>query len=202
MEHKSGRNSIQLSRLKKTWLAVFRRDLANKLVASEIAKGQAKAEKSGMKFAVRLNGTADLDWTHIIKDFPKVQFYDYSKHLSHVRKAQALSNWDITFSYSGTNLLDCLEAVKLGANLALPIAYSSARNGKLSGLVKELVEEGLGYSQDDSDLRFMDSRDNPLGLLAVKQTPGTAEGIKKGFLLDRKGFNAIRQAVLGLCARV
>lgn len=202
MEHKSGKNSIQLSRLKKTWLSVFRRDLANKLVASEIVKGQARAEKSGMKFAVRLNGTADLDWSHIIKAFPTIQFYDYSKHLNHVYKAKALSNWHITFSYSGTNLLDCLEAVKLGANLALPIAFSSARNGKLSGLIKELVDAGLGYSQDDSDLRFLDPSNNPLGLLAVKQTPGTAEGIKKGFLLDREGFEAIRQAVLGLCACV
>ena len=202
MERNAGRSHIATSRLKKTWLVVFRRDLANIALKSEIAKNRAKATRAGLKFAVRLNGTSDLDFTDIFAAYPEVQFYDYTKHLSHVKKSVRVSNWHVTYSYSGTNLVDCMEAASLGANLAIPIAHSSARKGKLSGIVKELVSEGLGYSQDDTDLRFLDSCANPFGLLAVKQTPGTAEGIRQGFLLDRDGFLALRESVLAVRHRV
>lgn len=195
MEIKANRNSIALSRLKKTWLAIFRRDLANKLIQAEIDSVKKVAEREGMKYAVRLNGTSDLDWREIMQANPSTQFYDYTKHLSSARKSASMANWHVTFSFSGRNLLDCLEAVKLGLNLAIPIAYSSARKGKISGLVAKLVDQGRGYTQDKTDLRFTDGQRNPLGLLAVKETPGTQKGIDEGFLVDLDGFEAIEAAV-------
>ena len=42
----------------------------------EINKGY---KKHGDNFAVRLNGTSDINWKDIISEFPNVQFYDYTK---------------------------------------------------------------------------------------------------------------------------
>lgn len=35
----------------------------------------------GEKLAIRLNGTSDIDFEYIIKEFKNVQFYDYTKIL-------------------------------------------------------------------------------------------------------------------------
>lgn len=180
-------NHYSVSRLKKTWLAVWRRDLAEICLDKEIELAGKKAKRLGNKLAVRLNGTSDIDWTSYIQRNPSVQFYDYTKRLAMARKASNLANWHVTFSFSGTNLLNCIEAIQLGSNLAVPVASKA--------LARELVAAGFGYSQDETDLRFLDSIKNPFGILAVKETPGTKEGIEKGFLLDSEGFHSLRDKI-------
>jgi uncharacterized protein YehS (DUF1456 family) len=151
MESKQG--NIHISRLVKTWLVKFRKDLALELIQADINR----AVKKGRKFAVRLNGTSDLNWKWIINRFPAVQFYDYTKGLNRVLKAE--HNEHITFSFSGYNHSDCFQAVRMKANIAIPVT-------------KEDFEAALKlpntFNGDTTDLRYKDEQKGQLCLLKVK----------------------------------
>lgn len=88
----------------------------------EITKGIAKARKSGQVPVVRLNGSSDVLWERVFPElfamFPDVQFYDYTKvPLRHRRNLP--DNYWLTFSRSGENDADCVEAIDAGHNVAV-----------------------------------------------------------------------------------
>lgn len=107
-------NRVVGSRIKKTQMFFTDRDYVMEWVVDEIKKARAKAEKKGMKFSVRLNGTSDLQPTlfklngkTLFEIFPDVQFYDYTKVPNRFRLIDQYKNYDLTFSYSGHNWNDC-----------------------------------------------------------------------------------------------
>lgn len=114
----------------------------------EIAKLVKRAERKKLKLAVRLNGTSDILWeklTDVIQSFPNVQFYDYTK--VPLRYRAKLSNYHLTFSYSGYNWNDCLEALEQGVNVAVVF------NGDIPSTWKNRqVIDGTIH-----DARFLDS---------------------------------------------
>ena len=173
-------NPIAISRLKKTWLVSFNRVAAEKVICHEIEREGKRSHSNGHKFCARLNGTSDIFYGSIIKKFPTVQFYDYTKNDLFLKLSKNFPNWHLTFSFSGNNHDAVIDAMKNGFNVAFPIV------GKKE--VKELIASGIGFSMDETDLRFLDPGKGNFGLLTVKETSGTLQGIEKGFLLSKNSF--------------
>lgn len=117
--HGSGRNKLELlshkeggpitkSRIKKTKLFFKDKETFMQLLIHEITQAKKKAEAAGMKFAIRLNCTSDIDLEqftlsgkNILQLFPDTQFYNYTKVLEHIRLSEKYGNYDITYSFSG-----------------------------------------------------------------------------------------------------
>lgn len=131
------------------------------------------AAKKGMKAAIRLNGTSDIDHTDFIASLPYIQFYDYTKRVAIVQKAKALSNYHVTFSYSSNARYQkhVNEAVHAGSNIAVVF-----RN-------KALPEYFMGLpvvTGDETDLRFLDKGQVVIGLYAK----GKAKKDTSGLVVD------------------
>lgn len=127
----------------------------------EIQRLKEKAERMKKTLVVRLNGTSDIDFPSRIFDaFPKTQFWDYTKNPHRMSKylcGNLPSNYHLTFSYSGVNLVECMNVLKAGGNVAT--VFSS---GEFPALWR-------GYkvvSGENSDLRFLDKRNVVVGLKA------------------------------------
>ena len=142
-----------------------------------------KAEKLGEKFAIRLNGTSDLDFIAIIKnrtnvdvlqDMPNLVFYDYTKTLGKVRK-YANTNYVLTFSRSETNHSECVEALQLGANVAAVFAA-----GLPSTYMGAAVVDG-----DASDIVMLENKGVILGLTAK----GKAKKDDSGFVVNSNSLH-------------
>ena len=86
-------------------------------------------EADGKEVLFRLNGTSDLDFLYMLKKYAdfdfmatpdNVYFYDYTKILGKVKKySHCTDKYRLTFSFSGTNKDECIEALQSGANVAM-----------------------------------------------------------------------------------
>ena len=81
-------SNINVARIKRTLMWWNNREDFMRLCIHEIKRVRKYAEKKGMEFSVRLNGTSDLNveqfidpdtGLNLLELFPDVQFYDYSK---------------------------------------------------------------------------------------------------------------------------
>lgn len=135
--HGSGRNKLELlknkeggtiqkSRIKKTKFFFEDRVKFMHLLIHEIRQAKKKADAEGMKFAVRLNCTSDinlekfeLDGKNILQLFPDIQFYDYTKVFSHVELLDKYPNYDLTFSFDGENWEKCKSLLDKGHRVAV-----------------------------------------------------------------------------------
>ena len=169
---KSKYNRIEVSRLIKTWIVLFRKDIAIAMLDHEITAKKAKFEK----FAVRLNGTSDLSFYDIIVKHKDVQFYDYTKD----PKRFELNNYHLTFSYSTSNkarISHYKQAIERGQNIAFPV-------------IKEDFNRILAlpntFSMDDTDLRFLDGKG--YGILIAKENDNISCGIDNKFILSFDDF--------------
>lgn len=170
-------NSVQLSRMQRTDFYIYERQAFINKLLNELMRLNKKAEKLGERFAVRLNGTSDLDFIAIIKsrggvdvlqEMPNLVFYDYTKTLGKVRK-YANTNYSLTFSRSETNNEECIEALQLGANVAVVF-----RDELPSTYLGRVVIDG-----DQSDIIMLYNRGVVLGLKAK----GDAKKDKSGFVV-------------------
>jgi hypothetical protein len=148
-------NSVQTARINRTQLMLNNPELFNELLVKDIQKAIKIANKNNLTLTVRLDGTSDKDWSYIVKQFPMVQFYDYTKDIAKALNNK-LSNYHLTFSRSENNHDDCLKAIAHGINVAV-VFY------------KKLPENYMGLpviDGDINDLRFLDSSNKIIGLLA------------------------------------
>lgn len=156
MESASG--NIHISRLIKTWLYRFNRDVFKKLVKADIQR----AINSGNEFCVRLNGTSDLHFSWLIREYPQVQFYDYTKNKYQIIAKEfgnLPQNHHITFSYSGHNLAECVRALSNGLNVAIAVSkddYDFA------------LSLESAFNGDETDLRYLDKMQGGLCILKIK----------------------------------
>ena len=78
-----------------------------RLLVLAIERGIAEAEKQNTVFFIRLNLLSDVPWEEFVpwlfKMFPSVQFYDYTKIFGRDPKKKGIKNYDLTYSFSGTN---------------------------------------------------------------------------------------------------
>lgn len=148
------------SRLWKTRMLVEDRQLFLNCLRWDIGKVTRRAHQLGMKPAIRINGSSDLPWLPMLlsAEFPQVTFYDYTKLPKPYLRTRA--NYHITFSYSGENMSETMDALAHGVNVAMVF---DTRKGQ------PLPETWNGYrviDGDKHDLRFLDSRGVVVGLRA------------------------------------
>lgn len=155
---------INQSRIKKTRL--FHEDKATfmRLLIHEINKYKKQAEKKGMGFSVRLNGTSDLSplafrdpetGKNILELFPEVQFYDYTKVPTRIKLMQQYPNYDLTLSYNGYNDEDCKKFLENGGKVAV-VFFDEKMPKYFNGYP---VTDGNQY-----DMRYLDPAQHVIGL--------------------------------------
>ena len=157
-------SKINQSRIKKTKLFYEDRALFMNLLIHEIKRYKAKAEKMGMGFSVRLNGTSDLSpvlfkdpesGLNLLELFPDVQFYDYTKVYNRIKLMAQYPNYDLTFSYDGFNADDCERFLQNGGRVAVVF------------FDEKLPKYFKGYkvvNGNDFDMRYLDPKGCVVGL--------------------------------------
>jgi hypothetical protein len=134
---------------------------------------------------VRLNGTSDLPWEDIapdiILDFPRVQFYDYTKSVDRARAFGVGDNWPanyhLTYSLSEKDVGQASDLI-LTLGVSVAVVFSDF-----------LPEFYLGAPVIDgnrSDWRFKDAPGSIVGLLAKARAKGGA-AFSEGFTVDPCG---------------
>lgn len=85
-----------------------------------------KINSKGIKTAIRLNGTSDLDFHAIVKnrigkdlfDLRNLVFYDYTKVIGKALKYNG-TKYRVTFSRSELNESECIKALTSGINVSI-----------------------------------------------------------------------------------
>lgn len=168
-------SNVQQARINKTKLFFEDRDAFMDQLRKDIKALVRKARKLNMTPAVRLNGTSDIEWTRfpIMSEFSDIQFYDYTKVAIRLQ-ADKPSNYDLTFSKNEANDKECIEALKLGTNVA--IVFDTKKGEELPDTWNDFeVIDG-----DDTDLRFMDPKG---GYVIGLRAKGKARKDTSGFVV-------------------
>lgn len=120
------KNLIVTARINRTNAFYEHREASMIKIISEIDGAKKKSKRQKMDFAVRLNGTSDLSpeifkafGQNILELFPNVQFYDYTKIPNRLRLAEKYKNYHLTFSHTGQNWNDCVNALESNVNVAV-----------------------------------------------------------------------------------
>jgi hypothetical protein len=177
-------NVINKSRITKTKLFFENRPFFMSWLVDEIRSAQKKAIAAGKSFSVRLNGTSDLspeqfhlDGKNILEIFPEVQFYDYTKVYNRIRLTQKYSNYDLTFSYSGTNAVQCQDALLQNVRVAVVFETVPAE------FWGRQVIDGDAY-----DMRYQDLGGVIVGL-KYKKVRNKLELQKSSFVISQEKLN-------------
>lgn len=172
-------NKINKSRIKKTQLFFEDRPFFMKWMIDEIKSAKLRAEKNGFRFSVRLNNTSDISpesfylksvdgvVRNILEIFPDVQFYDYTKVPSRMLLTKKYPNYDLTFSYSGTNIDDCFKMLENEVRVAM--------------VFNEVPKKFMGYDVvfgDDYDMRYKDPNNVIIGLKYKKTREKLTKDVK------------------------
>lgn len=126
-------------------------------------KLSARATKLGLKLALRLNGTSDLDWERInptmVDTLSRFSvLYDYTK--STAKAKRTADRIDYTLSWTGENDAKCLEHVAAGGKLA--VVFALKPNEALPRFWRDIpVVDG-----DSHDLTFLRPKACIIGLRA------------------------------------
>lgn len=184
-------NTVQRGRLRKTKLYMEDRATFLMQLVDDIHRFTRWCLIKGVKPAVRLNGTSDIQWERghpvqllgvryasIMDAFPEVQFYDYTKIYTRVDKVLP-HNYSLTLSYSAANRdyqVAVLDRVHRGkANMA--VVY---RNRTVA---LEAVEGGA-IDGDETDMRFLDRQPLYIGNIVALYAKGKAKRDTSGFVVD------------------
>lgn len=144
----------------------------------ELRSHRKKADKLGMRHAVRLNGSTDILWerTGIMEEFSDIQFYDYTKYRWNQRKVP--SNYHLTFSISErpSSIHEAMTWLSAGHNAALVV-----RNERQARFTVAMGWRGFpAIDGDETDIRF----DDPAGHIVTLYAKGAAKYDKSGFVKD------------------
>lgn len=184
------KNTINKARITKTKLFFESREFFMNWLIEEIRSERKKAIAKGMRFSVRLNGTSDLSpeqfhlgGKNILEIFPDVQFYDYTKVYKRVNLVKKYPNYDLTFSYSGTNSIQSLNALNEGVRLAV--------------VFEKLPEKFWGrevIDGDTYDMRYIDENDVIVGL-KYKKVRNKLDLSKSSFVVSEEYVNNLNKTI-------
>lgn len=157
-------NKINKSRITKTKLFFEHREFFMDWMFYEIKMYEAKAKKLGYNFSVRLNNTSDISpesfykevngkQINILQYFSHIQFYDYTKVFKRIDLMKKYKNYDLTFSYSGTNIDECTKALDKKVRVAVVF------EGLPTTFWNRKVVDG-----DQYDMRYYDRKNVIVGL--------------------------------------
>jgi len=149
-------SSIINARIKKTKLFYENRNFFFKWLIAEIEAEKNLSLAKGHDFAIRLNGTSDINWKAykidgktIFEIFSDIQFYDYTKIPNRFNNLP--KNYHLTFSYTGYNWLDCVKVLDKGYNVAVVFDIYKTYNMKPEN-IKPLPTKYKGYKVIDGDI--------------------------------------------------
>ena len=196
-------NSVQAARIAKAQRYHANRELFLAQLVDDLSGFVAYCRRRGVKPAVRLNGTSDIQWeighpvkrvhyrangiegahlvdyASIFDAFPEVQFYDYTKLAKRAFRALPV-NYSLVLSYSeanpdyATSIMQAHGSTR--ANVAVVFRDKETRARYMAtGFRGVPVIDG-----DRDDLRFNDPRGFVVGLYAK----GAAKSDKSGFVID------------------
>ena len=144
-----------------------------------------KAEREGLKPAVRLNGTSDINWQAELIDgktlfehYPDVAFYDYSKYQFRSKH----SNYHLTASYSGLQTYSKTVSKALSAGLNIAVVFNGAFPKTFLGLPV--------IAGDDSDVRFYDHKIDTRQCVIALKAKGEAKKDTSGFTVHSSNLIA------------
>jgi len=156
-------------------------------LCQDIEKLDAKAKRDRLTPAIRLNGTSDIAWervpahpySNIMRWFPEIQFYDYTKIPKRVIKyAQGGSfptNYHLIFSMTENNERQARRMLENGSNVAVVFRGELPAKYRLPNSEAEWdVIDG-----DLSDLRFNDPSPVIVGLKAKGKARRDTTGFVK-----------------------
>ena len=174
--HKEGEdNACTLSRKAKTIMFMKARAAFMRELAAGIGRAARKATRLGLKLCVRLNGATDINWIATIKQYPHIQFVDYTKSearaIAHAQ-GKLPKNYHVTFSFAGDNHDACERVLAAGGNVA--VCFSGAFPATYFG---HRVING-----DAHDLRHLDDHNVVVGL-SPKGRKAKRDGVKLGFVI-------------------
>jgi hypothetical protein len=191
-------NNVQSARQRKTErYATARKQFLADLVA-DIERFCRYCAKHGLRPAIRLNGTSDIQWEighQVTRDgtvfdsvfhaFPDVQFYDYTKITKRVYRGLP-ANYRLVLSYSEANLAYAESVVQAardtGANVAVVYRTKALRDS----LIARGEDAGNRFPYktvidgDSDDMRFLD----PQGVIVGLYAKGRAKTDESGFVID------------------
>ena len=167
--------SMQAARIRKTVWRMTNKAGHFAAAIAEIRLAEKRAALAGMRLAVRVNGTSDLpgDAVTLARALPSVQFYDYTKVVSHARAfadGRLPANLHVTLSYDSATVPwnVCKPLLARGVNVAVP--FNAKRSEDLPSHWRGVpVIDG-----DAHDLRFLDRRGVIVGLRAKGAARGAA----------------------------
>lgn len=172
---RGGFDSVKWARAFKTLLWRFDRTWFTQELHAAIKRGARKADRAKLKFAVRLNGTSDLDWTPVIRSFPGIQFYDYTPNAARVLKTGRPANYHLTYSRKEGDADRTGQVLQAGYNVA--IVYKDRKAADTWGF------GGAGQIDGDAhDLRFLDKASFPGNIVALI-AKGRAKRDGSGFVV-------------------
>jgi hypothetical protein len=195
-------SNVQLARIKKT-----KRYLANRAafmaeLVADLSRYVAYCARKGVKPAVRLNGTSDIQWEvahpverlwHVEGDdlqvsygsvfaaFPEIQFYDYTKVYKRVYR-DLPANYRLVLSYSAASMGYAEAILKAGsdtgANIAVVYRTKAQRDAEIA--TRSITFMGREKIDGDSDdMRFLD----PTGVIVGLYAKGAAKRDTSGFVV-------------------
>ncbi|UIK00684.1 hypothetical protein LZK82_11305 [Rhizobium leguminosarum] len=187
-------NNVQQARIAKTKRYLASRTAFMADLVTDLERFVAYCRRKGVKPAVRLNGTSDIQWEvahyasrgdargSVFELFPEVQFYDYTKVYKRAYR-QLPANYALTLSYSAANPAYAEVVTKAahetGANLAIVYRTKELRDY----FVGKLVQYGDACRDvidgDETDMRFLD----PKGVIVGLYAKGKAKGDQSGFVV-------------------
>jgi len=167
-------NIVQMGRLRKTLMYLQYPDKFKSMLIADIETLQRKAKRNAMTPMVRLNGTSDIRWEVVFPEvfsiFYGIQFYDYTKISN--RRLGKISNYDLTFSYSGVKDYQKFVLNSIKYRMRMAVVFK-----------KHLPKTFMGMkvvNGDDTDLRPYDSKGVVVGLIAK----GKARHDTSGFVVN------------------
>lgn len=189
-------NSVQAGRLRKTRLYVEDRHEFDRQLIADLETIARRQARTGIKQAVRLNGTSDIAWEDhpiyrgfqrydgIPQAFPELQFYDYTKLPTRAMKSISgvynskfwPKNYQLTFSRSEVNEVIAKKLAIVGVNIAV-VFHGTQLPSHWYG---RKVIDGTAH-----DMRFLDEQErvpgDPPGVIVGLLTKGRAKHDGTGF---------------------
>lgn len=175
-------NNIQRARRGRTLLFIHDRSSFIELLIHEIHAHIRAAARAGLKPAVRLNGTSDVQWEHVapavFAAFPAVRFYDYTKSISRATaglQGRLPANYSLTLSRSETpdSAAACAAHVAAGGTACVVVGIKRGAPVPTSYMGMPTIDGDL------SDLRFKD----PAGHYVMVRAKGKAKADCSGFVV-------------------
>lgn len=174
-----GMTTGQRAATKRTILMLLRPEWFETQLLSEVDKAERKAARTGVPALFRLNGTSDIDFSHIIAQRPRSAFYDYTKLLARIRR-NTLPNYHLTYSGSMYSVQS-----KRALRVAVERSYNIAVAFNTKGLASDNVAIPATLADfDKTDLRPLDATGS-IGALTRKgsnKAERKAEGARSFFV--------------------